>query len=125
MQMQSTPVGGRERKDRMPVTVGVPPVSSGTEDPFNLSTLPPEETHISQRALSSSAKTARSQFAFETDDLTYTTWFLICLTPSLFRRNVTQREPITLQHLSADQMQNQHTPFHINGAQKRGGGPTS
>lgn len=40
MQMQSTPVGGWKRKDCVPVTVGVPPVSSGTVDPFNLSTLP-------------------------------------------------------------------------------------
>lgn len=40
MQMQSIPVWGwRKRKDCLPMTVGVPPVSSGAEDPFNLSTL--------------------------------------------------------------------------------------
>lgn len=32
--------GGRKRKDCVPVTAGVPPVSSATKDPFNLSMLP-------------------------------------------------------------------------------------
>lgn len=93
----------------MPVTIGVPPVSSGTEDPFNLSTLCNKNTHphrhrhspntrnVSQRALSSPAKTAHSGFAFETADLTATTWLQVCFPLSLFQRNVTQRETITLQ----------------------------
>ena len=41
---------GRERKDCMPATVGVPPVSSGTEDPFNLSTMPWKK-HASPKGL--------------------------------------------------------------------------
>lgn len=63
----------------MPATVWVPPVSSGTEDPFNLSTMP-RKKHASPRGLCHpSAKKNQniphSGFAFETDDLTCTTWF--------------------------------------------------
>lgn len=63
----------------MPATVWVPPVSSGTEDPFNLSTMP-RKKHASPRGLCHpSAKKNQniphSGFAFETDDLTRTTWF--------------------------------------------------
>lgn len=102
---------GRERKDCMPATVGVPPVSSGTEDPFNLSTMP-RKKHASPRGLCHpSAKKNQniphSGFAFETDDLTYTTWFSNpFFSLRLFLNvNVTQSGPLTPQHLPADQMQ--------------------
>lgn len=116
----------RERKDCMPATVGVPPVSSGTEDPFNLSTMP-RKKHASPRGLCHpSAKKNQniphSGFAFETDDLTCTTWFS---NPFFSLRlflsvDVTQSGPAYPATLAcrSDADLNQHAPcfffFHIN-----------
>lgn len=96
MQIQSTPVvvGGRGR-----IACQWPQGSHlFHQAPKTLLTCPccpKRNTRLPKGSVSFLQKTAHSGFAFETDDLTHTTWFRSCFAPSLFQRHVTQREKIT------------------------------